>query len=247
MIGLEYIRKLNFDTVDSLAEKLHVSKGLISQWENKKAPIPNKRLEELSKLYNTPKEYFFKELNRLDKLRLQENKIVDVLSKTDEVDENDTIINTINTFSNCLDVPKMELLKNTQTIIEFEELIQKIYDISEINFTNNDSLIESMISALGANYDIIFIIKKFVSLIENDSNIFVIKKFISLMEDEKNLFILSIFKAVELSKDDGNSVEIHNELVNKLIPIFRDWRLKEKERTDIEYQEYKELFGLDDE
>lgn len=185
MIGLEYIRSLHFDTVDSLAEKLHVTKGLISQWENKKVSIPNKRLDELSKLYNAPKEYFSKELTRVDKLQLQKNMIIDVMSETEDtttIDENEKIINTINSLSDYLHIPKQELIKNTQTIIEFEELIQRIYDISGINFTKNDSLIESIISAIGANYDIIFIIKKIVSLIEDKSNIFIIKKFISLME-----------------------------------------------------------------
>ena len=73
MIGLEYIRKLNSDTVDSLAEKLHVTKGLISQWENQKSPIPNKRLEELSKLYNVSSEYFSKELTSLEQMKIKKN------------------------------------------------------------------------------------------------------------------------------------------------------------------------------
>ena len=71
MLGLEYIRKLNSDTVDLLAEKLHVTKGLISQWENQKSPIPNKRLEELSKLYNVSSEYFSKELTSLEQIKIK--------------------------------------------------------------------------------------------------------------------------------------------------------------------------------
>lgn len=73
MIGLEYIRKLNSDTVDSLAEKLHVTKGLISQWENQKSPIPNKRLDELSNIYNMSSEYFSKELTSLEQLKIKKN------------------------------------------------------------------------------------------------------------------------------------------------------------------------------
>ena len=73
MLGLEYIRKLNSDTVDLLAEKLHVTKGLISQWENQKSPIPNKRLEELSKLYNVSSEYFSKELTSLEQIKIKKN------------------------------------------------------------------------------------------------------------------------------------------------------------------------------
>ena len=52
MLGLEYIRKLYGDTTVTLAEKLEISNVNISQWENGKKPIPEKRLEELSSIYN---------------------------------------------------------------------------------------------------------------------------------------------------------------------------------------------------
>ena len=50
MLGLEYIRKLYGDTTVTLADKLSITNALISQWENGKKSIPEKRLEELSKL-----------------------------------------------------------------------------------------------------------------------------------------------------------------------------------------------------
>lgn len=73
MLGLEYIRKLYGDTTITLADKLGITNVNISQWENGKKPIPEKRLEELSKLYNMSSEYFSKELTSLEQVKIKKN------------------------------------------------------------------------------------------------------------------------------------------------------------------------------
>ena len=73
MLGLEYIRKLYGDTTITLADKLGITNALISQWENGKKPIPKKRLEELSKLYNVSSKYFSKELTSLEQVKIKKN------------------------------------------------------------------------------------------------------------------------------------------------------------------------------
>ena len=73
MFGLEYIRKLYGDTTITLADKLGITNALVSQWENGKKPIPEKRLDELSKLYNVSKEYFSRELTPLEQLIIKKN------------------------------------------------------------------------------------------------------------------------------------------------------------------------------
>ena len=73
MLGLEYIRKLYGDTTITLADKLGITNALISQWENGKKPIPEKRLEELSKLYNVSSKYFSKELTSLEQVKIKKN------------------------------------------------------------------------------------------------------------------------------------------------------------------------------
>lgn len=73
MIGLEYIRKLYGDTTITLADKLGITNVNISQWENGKKPIPEKRLEELSKLYNVSSKYFSKELTLLEQVKIKKN------------------------------------------------------------------------------------------------------------------------------------------------------------------------------
>lgn len=73
MLGLEYIRKLYGDTTVTLAEKLGISNVNISQWENGKKPIPEKRLDELSTIYNVSSEYFSKELTSLEQVKIKKN------------------------------------------------------------------------------------------------------------------------------------------------------------------------------
>ena len=73
MLGLEYIRKLYGDTTIILADKLGITNALVSQWENGKKPIPEKRLEELSKLYNVSSKYFSKELTSLEQVKIKKN------------------------------------------------------------------------------------------------------------------------------------------------------------------------------
>lgn len=232
MIGLEYIRKMNLDTVDSLAKKLNVSKGLISQWENQKAPIPAKRLKELSKLYDVSSEYFSRSLTKIEKLCLQREKMLYTSKKVGEYtienrDHNGEINDRITIDGK---VSMLKLAESLQIIIDFERIIQEIYENSGIYYTDDAELSDVILSAVSVNQEYIYIIEKFVTL----------------LRDEHNLLFPSILKAVELSKVD-NPVVIHNELVNKLIPIFSNWRSKEMEKADIEYQEYKELFDVDDE
>ena len=73
MLGLEYIRKLYGDTTITLADKLGITNALVSQWENGKKPIPEKRQEELSSIYNVSSKYFSKELTSLEQVKIKKN------------------------------------------------------------------------------------------------------------------------------------------------------------------------------
>lgn len=111
MIGLEYIRKLYDDTTITLSEKLGVTKGLISQWENGKKPIPDKRLDELSALYNVPKDYFSRELTKLEQLRITR----DILLSKSKEDINDNIQKELQTLEDEIEVE--EILREVRCII----------------------------------------------------------------------------------------------------------------------------------
>lgn len=231
MIGLEYIRKINLDTVDSLAEKLNVTKGLISQWENEKNPIPQKRLEQLSTLYDVPIEYLNKHLSRIEQLKLHEkmlqSKTTKHLGKYTMID-NDKDGNVIDKVTIDGDESLKRMLEKIQVAIEFEEMIQKIYDMADIKFIDYNSPFDIMIAYLSSNED----------------NIFFIDEMLSIVESEPHILILSIIRALELSNGDIDSSKIKSNLVRKLIPIFKEWRMERKAKEEAEYQEYKEL--LDD-
>lgn len=238
MIGLEYIRKLNSDTVDSLAEKLHVTKGLISQWENQKSPIPNKRLEELSKLYNVSQEYFSRELTKLEQLHIEYDKVSDEYDATVNeyelpVDFDENGIPRGFVTQTCGDNGILSYMRILETDIEIEETLQEVRDIIDENCSKYhepfgmDSIVDT-----------------------REKNINLIRKFVSLMKDNDVMFLAYILRAVELSGEDGDAWgEIpkfdKNGLTGKVLAVIKEWKVAEQKRREAEYQEYKELFGID--
>lgn len=240
MIGLEYIRKLNFDTAESLAGKLGVTKGLISQWENQKTPIPQKRLKDLSKLYNAPIEYFSRPLTRIEKLHLNELETIASLSKP----TNNYIVSDTDKYGNKIDevtVNSEEVLKKTllniQGAIKFEEIIQRLYDIAGMRYLDDTDYSPDL-----APFEIIA-----STMTANNANIFIIEKFTALMESEAGLLIIpATLKALELSKNETDSKISNNKLINKLTAVFREWRLEEKKKAEIELSTFKEVFDIND-
>ncbi|WP_413381269.1 helix-turn-helix domain-containing protein [Alkalihalobacillus sp. 1P02AB] len=66
MIGIEYISRVFKMKYKELAEKIEVSSPTLNYWVSGKKKIPEKRLEQLSQLFNLPSDYFQKELNRVE-------------------------------------------------------------------------------------------------------------------------------------------------------------------------------------
>lgn len=239
MIGLEYIRKLNFDTAESLADKLGVTKGLISQWENQKTTIPQKRLKDLSALYNVPIEYFNRPITRIEKLRLNGMMTIALLSKPTNkytVEDMDKDGNKINEATVNSDEVLEKALRNIQTAIEFEEIIQRLYNISGMQYLDDTETSPDLMP-----FEIIA-----STINANSANIFVIKKFVSLLESETGLLIPATLKAIELSKNETDSKVSSNKLINKLTSVFREWRLEEKKKSEIEHNTFKEIFDIVD-
>ena len=57
MIGLRYIRTKCDLSLSDLAKKLHVSRQMVSAWENERKDIPENRLQELSEIFGIEKKY----------------------------------------------------------------------------------------------------------------------------------------------------------------------------------------------
>ncbi len=237
MIGLEYIRKLYGDTITSLGEKLNISNVNVSQWENQKKSIPEKRLEELSKLYNIPKGYFSKELTKLEKLKIEHKKLSQEFN--DSIIEYETPI-AFDKNNHPIEFEthtegRIDLAAHIRIIeseIKTEKLIQEIYDIIDNSYSAREVCINTN-----------------VFIDEREYNIQLIHKFISLMKSNTGLFLAYILRAVELSNDDswGKNPRLdRNDLTGKVLAVIREWKDTEKKRCEAEYQEYKELFGLDE-
>ena len=223
MIGLEYIRKLYNDTTITLAEKLGVTNAVVSQWENSKKPIPDKRLDELSALYNSPKDYFSRELTKLEQLRIAHDNLLNKYNETIQVDEIPNYDDSGNLigYSTEMNYDKgiemsIQMLEND---IEIEKTIQKVRDI--------------------------------ICTGKMEESIGLINKFVSLMKSNTSVFLAYVLKAVELSEMDSSDLrniqQWDNNLVASLCSVMQDWRIAEKKRKDAEYQEYKKLFDIDNE
>lgn len=75
MIGLEYILSLyNMQHID-LAERLGIRKQNINLWIKGRQNIPKKYLPILEELFGIKKEYFTKELNEIERLEIQKEKL----------------------------------------------------------------------------------------------------------------------------------------------------------------------------
>lgn len=241
MIGLEYVRKQNGDTVEALATKLGITKSLISQWENGRKPIPSKRLIQLSELYGLPEKYFNKELNKSDQLKIQLKKLSSQYDDSvveDEVpidfDENGKPIEYEPVVYG--DRGTAEAIRSTEFDIKVEQFTEKVKNViynNNINYDDEQQTIDNIIDT-------------------QETNLGLIKKFVSLMKDNDSMFLAYILRAVELSEEDGDAWgEIpkldRNGLTGKVLAVIKEWKEAEQKRREAEYQEYKELFGLNDE
>lgn len=77
-------------SMDELAHNLNITKQTVSKWEKRKIPISDKRLNQLSKIFNIPQKYFQKELDEIDRMEIQNIKLNSEL-KNYEYQYEDTI------------------------------------------------------------------------------------------------------------------------------------------------------------
>ena len=239
MLGLEFIRKLYGDTTIALAEKLGVTNAIISQWENGKKPIPEKRLSELSKIYdNLPPKAFTKELTKLQELKIEHKMLSKLYNASFEEYEiptryiDDEPVDFITVSEGDESIRKQMEVVETQ--IQIEKVMQEVRDI--IDYQKKDH------EPFGGD-----------SFIDNrEKKLQLIKKFVSIVKKYDSVFVARIFRAIELSEDDAEDWgEIpyldRNGLTKKVATVIKEWKADEKKRQEAEYQEYKDLFGVDDE
>ena len=171
MIGLEYILNLyNMQHID-LAEKLGIKKQNINLWIKGKQRIPKKYLPVLEELFGTKQEYFMRELNEIEKLEIQKDKLKKDLNPVIEEYEEQFLIGEVNDIAQVPVYDKEEINKMERTI-EKAKLISRFKEAMEIVDNNpymdtyklivelmekvqHEALVHKTIEALGHYFDIL--------------------------------------------------------------------------------------------
>lgn len=171
MIGLEYILNLyNMQHID-LAEKLGIKKQNINLWIKGKQRIPKKYLPVLEELFGTKQDYFMRELNEIEKLEIQKDKLKKDLNPVIEEYEEQFLIGEVNDIAQVPVYDKEEINKMERTI-EKAKLISRFKEAMEIVDNNpymdtyklivelmekvqHEALVHKTIEALGHYFDIL--------------------------------------------------------------------------------------------
>ncbi|OOR18828.1 transcriptional regulator [Bacillus cereus] len=131
MNGLEYILGLyNFQHIE-LAEKLGIRKQNINLWIKGKQKIPKKHLPVLEDLFQLDAEYFTKDLNEIDKLEIQKEKLK---SELKPVIKNHDIQFMIGEINDLVEVPvyDKEEVNAIEREIEKAKLVSRFKAAMEI-------------------------------------------------------------------------------------------------------------------
>ena len=171
MIGLEYILGLyNMQHIE-LAEKLGIKKQNINMWIKGKQNIPKKYLPILEELFGLNREYFIKELNGIDQLEIQKEKLKMDLRPVIKKQEQQFSIGEIN---DIVEVPiyDKEEINTIERDIEKAKLVSKFKEALDIVDNNpyidtykliiellekvqHESLLHKTIEALAHYYEVL--------------------------------------------------------------------------------------------
>jgi len=171
LIGLEYILSLyNMQHIE-LAEKLGIKKQNINLWIKGKQKIPKKYLPVLEEFFGIKQEYFTKELNEIEKLEIQKEKLKKELNPVIKKHEQQFLIGEVNDLVEIPVYDKEEINAMERTI-EKAKLISKFKKAMDIVDDNpymdtyklivelmekaqNEVLVHKTIEALGHYFEIL--------------------------------------------------------------------------------------------
>lgn len=131
MIGLEYILSVyNMQHIE-LAEKFGLKKQNINLWIKGKQSIPKKYLPALEEMFGINKEYFSKELNEIEKLEIQKEKLKKELNPVIEKYDKQFMIRETN---DVYEVPiyDKEEMNSIERSIEKAKLVSKFKEALDI-------------------------------------------------------------------------------------------------------------------
>ncbi|MEJ8553906.1 hypothetical protein [Tepidibacter sp. Z1-5] len=130
MIGLEYILSLyNMQHIE-LAEKLGIKKQNINLWIKGKQKIPKKYLPILKELFKIEEDYFTKELNEIEKLEIQKEKLKKDLKPVIKEHEQQFMIGEVN---DLVEIPiyDKEEINSIERSIEKAKLVSRFKNAIE--------------------------------------------------------------------------------------------------------------------
>ncbi|WP_147534388.1 helix-turn-helix domain-containing protein [Bacillus marasmi] len=171
MVGLEYILNLYHMEHQVLADKLGIKKQNINLWIKGKQSISKKHLPLLSEIFGHEEEYFQKELDDVDKLMIQKEKLRQEL-KPQVVDyETDITLGKDAEFIGKPIYNKVEFneinkeLEKAQLVAEFREVVSGIDNPLELQLMSQlsmllrerrqETIFEYTIDALSHYYDVL--------------------------------------------------------------------------------------------
>ena len=171
MIGLEYILSLyNMQHIE-LAEKLGIKKQNINLWIKGKQKIPKKYLPILEDIFGIKQEYFMKELEEIEKLEIQKEKLKKDLKPVIKEYEQQFLIGEVNDIVEVPVYDKEEINKIEKTI-EKSKLISRFKEAMDVVDNNpyidtyklivelmekaqHEALVHKTIEALAHYFDIL--------------------------------------------------------------------------------------------
>lgn len=72
MLGLEYLCSINNLTYTDLAKKLNISRQTVTNWIARRRNISEKYFDDLKKIFGISPEWIIKEINDIDKIKIQD-------------------------------------------------------------------------------------------------------------------------------------------------------------------------------
>lgn len=131
MIGLEYILGLfNMQHIE-LAEKLGIKKQNINLWIKGKQNIPKKYLPVLEDIFGIKQEYFMKELNEIEKLEIQKEKLKKDINPVIKEYEEKFLVGEVNDIVEMPVYDKEEMNKMERSI-EKAKLISRFKEAMDV-------------------------------------------------------------------------------------------------------------------
>ncbi|WP_433752317.1 helix-turn-helix domain-containing protein [Paenibacillus amylolyticus] len=152
MIGLEFIVKVYNGTYKKLAEKLGIASPTIMGWLSKKRPIPQSKLEALSKMFGIDEVYFQKELSEVEKIQIEIN-YLNRLSKRDSVQVPIQIIDEEGIKHEVFEMfdPHEQVIRAMHEELAIQKLILRLRGVlynesmtSEFTLTSHFNLVSSL-------------------------------------------------------------------------------------------------------